>query len=166
MSTVIGKSPPKVPGRHTHRRPEPVGDPTHVAIRGVEWNVYDLVSSAMREGAAARVNYDGNDLEIMGTSGFHEQTKVIFGLFVHEVATACEVPNAAMSQTTWKRPEVSRGLEADQGYHFDPKKIALVNAMRREGSGRSTSPMTPTRTSPSRSISRLPWLIERRSTGA
>ncbi|MHB1560536.1 MAG: hypothetical protein ACYC61_24045 [Isosphaeraceae bacterium] len=50
----------------------------------------------MREGAAVRVNYDGKDLEIMGTSGFHEQIKVIFGLFIYEVATACEIPNSAM----------------------------------------------------------------------
>lgn len=60
--------------------------------------------------------------------------EVLFGLLIYEVATACEIPNSAMGQTTWKRREVSRGLEADQCYHFDPKKIALVNAARRRRS--------------------------------
>lgn len=98
MSTVIGNRPPKVPGRRALRRPEPNDGPPHIAIRGVGWDVYDFVSSAMREGAAVRVNYDGKDLEIMGTSGFHEQIKVIFGLFIYEVATACEIPNSAMGR--------------------------------------------------------------------
>ena len=46
----------------------------------------------------------------------------------------CAFSISASAQTTWKRPEAARGLEADQCYHFDPKKIRLVAAARKRGS--------------------------------
>ncbi|MHB1559943.1 MAG: Uma2 family endonuclease, partial [Isosphaeraceae bacterium] len=36
------------------------------------------------------------------------------------------IPCKSMGETTWKRPGLSRGLEADQCYYFDPEKLAAV----------------------------------------
>jgi hypothetical protein len=42
-----------------------------------------------------------------------------------------EIPYQGFGQTTWKRPEVSRGLEADECYYFEPEKIATAAKARR-----------------------------------
>ena len=40
---------------------------------------------------------------------------------------ALAIPLKSLGETTWKRPEVERGLEADQCYFFKAEKIAAVN---------------------------------------
>jgi hypothetical protein len=128
MSTVARQKPSKARRQGAIRSLDPSLGAKRIAIRGVGWEVYDVLSDAVREGAPVRVTYDGKDLEIMTTSDIHEQFKVIFGRFVDEVSTAWVIPVSSSGQTTWKRPELARGLEADQCYHFLPEKIALVAA--------------------------------------
>jgi Uma2 family endonuclease len=68
--------------------------------------------------------YDGKDLELMTTSRIHEYFKDLFGQFVTEVSNELRIPRCPAGETTWKRPEISRGLEADQCYYFLPEKLA------------------------------------------
>jgi hypothetical protein len=134
MSTFTRQKPSQARGQRAIRSLDPRDGATRIAIRGVGWQVYDVLSDAVREGAPVHVNYDGRDLEIMATSDFHEQFKHMLGRFVHEVTTALAVPVSSSGQTTWKRPELARGLEADQCYHFHPEKIAVVAAARKRRS--------------------------------
>jgi Uma2 family endonuclease len=94
----------------------------------VGWEIYDCLSDAVSEGQHVRLAYDGKDLEIMTTGNIHEFFKDFLGLFVSEVATALAIPRCPAGETTWKRPELARGLEADQCYYFLPAKLALVAA--------------------------------------
>ena len=36
----------------------------------------------------------------------------------------------SLRETTWKRPEISRGLQSDQCYYFQPEKIARFARVR------------------------------------
>jgi Uma2 family endonuclease len=40
----------------------------------------------------------------------------------------------ALGETTWKRPEIARGLEADQCYYFQPAKIEEFTRVRGQNS--------------------------------
>ncbi len=93
-------------------------------LRSVGWEVYDLLSDAVGEGQHVRLSYDGKDLEITTTSRIHEYFKDLFGQFVTQVCNALRIPRSPAGETTWKRPELSLGVEADQCYYFLPEKLA------------------------------------------
>lgn len=42
-------------------------------------------------------------------------------------ADELEIPCTGLGQTTWKRPEVVRGLEANDCYYFAPEKLAVAD---------------------------------------
>jgi Uma2 family endonuclease len=126
MSTIAKPKPSRSPVR-VRRAPRIDGE-RRIVIRGVDWEIYDKLSDAVGEGQHVRMAYDGKDLEIMTTSRVHEHFKDRLGLFVNEVATELKIPLTCGGETTWKRPELSRGLEADRCYEFQAEKRAAVAA--------------------------------------
>jgi Uma2 family endonuclease len=99
-----------------------------IVIRGVGWHVYDCLSEAIGEGQHVRLAYDGEDLEIM-TAGYpHERYKGLLGKFVATVSRARRIPRKSAGETTWKRPKIERGFQADECYYFDAAKFAAVEA--------------------------------------
>ncbi len=73
--------------------------------------------------------YDGKDLEIMVTGPVHDDYGWLLDRLITVVARARGVRYPALGKTTWIRPEVERGLEADQCYMFDPAKLAAVGEL-------------------------------------
>lgn len=128
MSTATRSRPSRARGERAVRPPERGDAETRIVLRGIGWEVYDALSNALPDGTPVRMTYDGKDLEIMTTSGFHDFFKYLVGLFVHEVAMALGVPMLGLGQTTWKRPRLARGLEADESFYFLPEKIPVAMA--------------------------------------
>src|SRR5262249_37881889 len=112
---------------------EMTSEPDHrVVIHGVDWTFYERLVGSIPEGVNIHVDYDGKDLEIMSLSPLHDGVKKRLGRFVELTAEELEVPCTGLGQTTWKRPEVARGLEADECYYFALEKLAVADeAMRR-----------------------------------
>ena len=52
------------------------------------------------------------------------------------IAQELEIPYKSAGQTTWKRPEVARGLESDECYFFGADKLAVVAEARARRSKR------------------------------
>lgn len=104
-----------------------------IAIRGVSWDLYDRISRAIGEDQHVRVAFDGKDLELMVTGIEHEDYKERVTDFLAIVPACCGIRSRKLGQTTWKRPEVERGLEADQCVYFDPGKLAAVAKARALG---------------------------------
>jgi Uma2 family endonuclease len=103
-------------------------EPDHrVVIRGVGWPFYEQVVDSIPEGANLHVDYDGKDLEIMSVSPIHDVVKKTLARFVEFTADELDVPCTGLGQTTWKRPEVVRGLEADDCYYFTAEKLAVAD---------------------------------------
>ena len=63
----------------------------------------------------------------MSQSPMHDVVKKALGRFVDLTTDELEIPCAGLGQTTWKRPEVVRGLEADDCYYFALEKLAVVD---------------------------------------
>ncbi len=129
--SVVPASSPDLPARSIPSLDELrawTSEPDHrVVIAGVDWAFYEQLVNSIPEGANIRVDYDGNDLEIMSQSPIHDVVKKTLGRFVDLTADELEIPCAGLGQTTWKWPEVVRGLEADDCYYFAPEKLALVD---------------------------------------
>ncbi len=97
-----------------------------VVIRSVDWAFYEQLVDSIPEGANIQVDYDGKDVEIMSPSPLHDGVKKLLGRFVELTAEELEIPCTGLGQTTWKRPEIHRGLEADESYFFVAEKLATV----------------------------------------
>ena len=95
-----------------------------VLIRDVDWAFYEQLVDSIPEGANLHVDFDGKDLEIMSLSPFHDGEKKRLVSSWRRSRRNWRSPTRAFGQTTWKRPEVGRGLEADECYYFQPEKIA------------------------------------------
>jgi Uma2 family endonuclease len=103
-----------------------------IVIRNVDWAYYEQLVDSIPEGVNIHVDYDGKDLEIMSLSPLHDGVKKSLGRFVELTAEELEIPCRGLGQTTWKRPELARGIEADDCFFFAPVKLTTVaEAMRR-----------------------------------
>lgn len=85
-----------------------------ITIRGLSWDLYDRLSDAIDPRQHIYLAYDGKDLEIMTKGRCHEHYKELFGRFVSTLTAALMIRRATLGETSWKRPEIARGLEAEQ----------------------------------------------------
>ncbi len=105
-----------------------------VVYRNVAWSFYDQLVDSIPESSNIHVDYDGKDLEVMGKGRAHGKIGGLFGQFVEVVAQELAIAYSSLGDTTWKRPEIARGLEADRCYYFLPEKIAADAAALERGS--------------------------------
>jgi Uma2 family endonuclease len=103
-------------------------------IRGVDWAFYERLVDSIPEGANIHLDYDGKDLEVMGKGPRHERIRELLGYLVRLITEELEIPSKSLGETTWKRPAVGRGLEADQCYYFLPEKLELEGTAQASGS--------------------------------
>ena len=86
---------------------------------------YEQLADSIPEGWHIHVDYDGQDIELMSPGLLHEINRKLLGCLVAE---ACAIPFKSAGQTTWKRLEIARGLEADESYFFRTEKLEAVAA--------------------------------------
>jgi len=90
----------------------------------VSWDLYDQLSDAIGEKQHVYLAYDGKDLEIMTKGRIHESYRDLLGRLVNALTYEWRIRCRGLGETTWKRPEIARGLESDLCYYFAPEKIA------------------------------------------
>jgi Uma2 family endonuclease len=105
-----------------------------VVYRNVDWAFYEKLVDSIPESSSIHVDYDGKDLEIMGKGQKHERTNRRLGQFVDIVTSELGIRRNGLGELTWKRPEVSRGIESDHSYYFVPEKLAADTAAQERGS--------------------------------
>jgi Uma2 family endonuclease len=127
--TPLDPTPFEVPGPVTRvppleelRRLTAVPD-RRVVFRNVDWDFYEKLVDSVPEGANLHVDFDGIDLEIVSHGPWHAIMQSSLGHFVSLVASAMGIPFRGLGSTTWKRPEIERGLEADQCFYFLLEKL-------------------------------------------
>jgi Uma2 family endonuclease len=130
MSTAVVSKPGPVTPTAARKKGDASEGDQRIGIRDVSWSLYERLSEAIGENQHIRLAYDGKDLEIMVAGWEHEDYKHLVTLFLEFVMTACEIEGRLAGLTTWIRPEVLRGLEADQCAYFDHEKLAVVEKAR------------------------------------
>ena len=101
---------------------------TRLHFAGVGFETYERLIRATPERTAIRMAYDGKDLEIMVKGPVHDHYSHFLDRFIQIVAGVLHIPRVSLGETTWIRPEIERGLEADRCYYFEPAKIATALA--------------------------------------
>jgi len=95
-----------------------------VVFRDVDWSFYEQLVDSIPESSPIHVDYDGKDLEVMGKNRQHGKFLDLLGQVVQVIAEELAIPYSSVADTTWKRREMLRGLEADKSYYFLPEKLA------------------------------------------
>jgi Uma2 family endonuclease len=124
MSTVTRPRRRAATSRRTHRAPDVILAEQRIVIRNVSWELYDRLSEAIDERQHVFLAYDGKDLEIMTKGRIHEDYRDVLSWFVKFVTSELRIRCRGLGETTWKRPEIMRGLEADLCYYFMARKLA------------------------------------------
>ena len=97
-----------------------------VVIHDVDWAFYVQLVDSIPPRADIHADYDGKDVELISLSGFHDVLKKRLGRFAELVAEELEIPCTGLGQTTWKRVQIARGLEADECYCFASDKLTMI----------------------------------------
>jgi Uma2 family endonuclease len=66
----------------------------------------------------------------MPISHSHEDISDFAWRFIEVVTEVLEIPARTLGRSTWMRPALARGIEADQCFFFLPEKLAAVAAAR------------------------------------
>ncbi len=96
-----------------------------ITLRGLPWELYDALSEAIAVRQKVYLAYDGKDLEIMVKGRLHEHFKDMLGKLITAITDDLRIDCRAAGETTWKRREIARGLEADQCYFFQAEKLEI-----------------------------------------
>ena len=112
MSRIAERSPTRVA--------VPVPGETRILVEDVPWGLYEAFVDALPEGSQVRLAYDGKDLEVMTTGPLHDDYADLLDAFFKAVAGALGIRFKPQSQTTWKRPDIQKGIEelAEMGGEF------------------------------------------------
>jgi Uma2 family endonuclease len=101
---------------------EPVPPQGHFVIQSVDWGDYDKMLQIIGD-RHIRVTYDEGTMEVSMPSQRHEQAAQLLGHFIPTLAEELEVPYEPLGMTTWRRPDLEKGLEADQCYYIQNEAI-------------------------------------------
>jgi Uma2 family endonuclease len=126
MSAITTRPRPSPASPLALRPPEVIPGERRILIRGLSWDLYDRLSDELGERQHIRLAFDGRDLEIMSPGYVHEDSRELLSRLVNAVTVELGIPSRGGGQTTWKRPALERGLEADLCYHFAPGKLAAI----------------------------------------
>ena len=118
MSTMIAPPSDEAAGRRAGE--------ARLVVPDVSWRVYETWVDSLPESTPVRMAYDGRDLEIMTKGPDHEDYRQLLGHLVVEIARSLKLPLKGLGETTWKRSEIQRGIEADQSYYFRPEKLTAA----------------------------------------
>jgi Uma2 family endonuclease len=136
MSTITTPSRRATTPAPSTPRPVVIPQDQRIAIRDVSWELYDRLSDAVGERQHVYLAYDGKDMEIMTKGKDHEDYREILIRFVILLTSELRIRCCGLGETTWKRPDIARGLEADLCYFFTPeKREAIAEARRRKLKG-------------------------------
>jgi Uma2 family endonuclease len=106
---------------------QPQGE-TRILVPDASWTLYEGFVRNLPETSPIRTAFDGRDMEIMVKGPVHDHLAERLGLFVMAVAGQLGIRIIPQGETTWIRPEIERGIEADKCYYLDPEKIASALA--------------------------------------
>lgn len=92
-------------------------DEHRIVLSGISWELYEQLREN-EENWHLRMAYDNGRLELMSPSPDHAVIKRLIGRMLEALTEELNIPCRSLSDTTWKRPELAKGLEADECYYI------------------------------------------------
>ncbi len=86
-------------------------------MQNISWETYVTWCDAPR-GSIPRMTYDRGDLELMNPRRQHEELSTFLGRIVEAFTEVKQIDMRSVASTTFRRPEMLRGFEADESYYI------------------------------------------------
>jgi Uma2 family endonuclease len=96
-----------------------------LVIRNLPWAELELVLTEMGDHRATRIAYNEEILEIRMPLPKHERTKSILGDAVKILLEELEIDCECFGSTTFKRQEMSYGLEPDECFYIQNQQVMV-----------------------------------------
>jgi Uma2 family endonuclease len=120
--TQFGGDPPMATTTERGTILEPSLIQGRIVIHGVDWGDYEKMLEIVGD-RHIRVTYDEGTMEVSMPSQRHEQASGLLGLLIPWLAEELEIDYEPLGMTTWRRPDLEKGLEADQCYYIQHEAI-------------------------------------------
>lgn len=88
-----------------------------IVLSGISWEMYEQLRDN-EENWHVHMAYDEGTLELMRPSLDHEAISKLIGQMIEVLMEELSIPFRSLRCTTWKRPELVKGLEADECYYI------------------------------------------------
>jgi Uma2 family endonuclease len=98
------------------QQPRVLYNPQRFLMHGVDWQTYEKVLDAFGD-RPIRITYDRGSLELMSPLPIHEVYKRCLGLLLAVLDRELKIPIKGVASTTFRRADVDRGLEPDEGFY-------------------------------------------------
>jgi Uma2 family endonuclease len=97
---------------------------TRMLLENVRWETYVALADE-RTGNVPQMTYSQGMLELMSPRKEHEKIKSLLGAMIVAYCEEREIEIETVASTTFRRPDLERGFEADESYY-----IQLADLMR------------------------------------
>jgi Uma2 family endonuclease len=91
--------------------------PSMLVLENVSWKTYESLLRDTQE-QRLRITYDQGRMSVMSPLPKHEWIKVVVGRMIGIMALELNIPMCSLGQTTWKRRDLLKGLEADECFYI------------------------------------------------
>jgi Uma2 family endonuclease len=88
-----------------------------VVLHDISWETYESLLREL-EGQQLRLTYDRGELEIMTPSPRHGKIGLLIARLIETYTLELHVPLVGLSNTTWRRESLEKGIEADECYYL------------------------------------------------
>lgn len=88
-----------------------------IVLSGISWEMYERLRDN-EENWHVHMAYDDGVLELMSPSPDHEAISILIGRMIEVCLEELSIPFRSLRCTTWRRPELAKGLEADECYYI------------------------------------------------
>jgi Uma2 family endonuclease len=89
-----------------------------IVLRGISWQTYQALVRELESQPSKRMTYDNGLLEILMPLPPHERNKKYLARLVEILTEALGIEIFSLGSCTWSRPDLVKGVEADECYYI------------------------------------------------
>jgi Uma2 family endonuclease len=94
-----------------------------VVLRGLSWESYLQILTALPDSRRARLTYDDGVLEITVPSELHEFSRSLIDIFIRTLIEIMGLRLKTMGSTTMNYPHLKKGAEPDNAYYIQNQPL-------------------------------------------
>jgi Uma2 family endonuclease len=94
-----------------------------VVLRGLSWESYLQILTALPDSRRARLTYDDGVLEITMPSELHEFSRSLIDIFIRTLIEIMGLRLKTMGSTTMNYPHLKKGAEPDNAYYIQNQPL-------------------------------------------
>ena len=90
-----------------------------VLLEGITWETYERLRGDLDDaGSHVKIVYDDGRMAVMAPLWIHDRNKTLIRRMIEMLTFELDMPIVSCGSVTWKRKDLRKGLEPDEGYYI------------------------------------------------